>query len=163
MKRILLSLSLLAAVFCSAAAQDTEVIKAYLKSMGSSTVVFTMSGTGLDGNTISQQKGVVQVQYPCFKIESGGQEIISDGTTTWIYNIATQEVVITGAMLEPMLPDASLNLNNSGKPLLKFSNKNGTSMTFTLDNVTPCEAWPSDHFVLDTKARGDEVVVTDRR
>ena len=124
MKRILLSLSLLAAVFCSAAAQDTEVIKAYLKSMGSSTVVFTMSGTGLDGNTISQQKGVVQVQYPCFKIESGGQEIISDGTTTWIYNIATQEVVITGAMLEPMLPDASLNLNNSGKPLLKFSNKN---------------------------------------
>ena len=95
MKRFLLSLSLLAAVFCSAAAQDTEVIKAYLKSMGSSTVVFTMSGTGLDGNTISQQKGVVQVQYPCFKIESGGQEIISDGTTTWIYNIATQEVVIT--------------------------------------------------------------------
>ena len=90
MKRIVLALSLLATVFCSAAAQDPEVIKAYLKSLGSSTVNFTMSGTGLDGSTISSQKGVVQVQYPCFKIESGGQEINSDVTTTRIYNKSTQ-------------------------------------------------------------------------
>ena len=163
MKRIVLALSLLATVFCSAAAQDPEVIKAYLKSLGSSTVSFTMSGTGLDGSAISSQKGVVQVQYPCFKIESGGQEILSDGSATWIHNLATQEVVITGPMLESMIPDASLNLNNSGKPILKFSNKNGTSMTFTLDKVAPCEPWPADHFVLDTKALGDEVVVTDMR
>lgn len=163
MKRIILALSLLATVFCSASAQDSELIKAYLKSMGSSTVNFTMSGTGLDGSAVTRQTGVVQIQYPCFKIESGGQEIISDGSTTWIYNIATQEVVITGAMLESMIPDATLTLNDSGKPILGFSNSNGTSMTFTLDKVIPCEAWPADHFVLDTKALGDEVVVTDMR
>lgn len=163
MKRILLSISLLAAVVCSAAGQDPEVIKAYLKSMGSSTVNFSMSGTGLDGSTITSQKGVIQIQYPCFKIESGGQVIISDGNATWIYNPATQEVVITGSMLESMIPDASLNLNSSGKPILKFNNKNGTSMTFTLEKVTPGDEWPSDHFVLDVKALGDDVVVTDMR
>ncbi|MBO4571623.1 MAG: hypothetical protein J5699_06840 [Bacteroidales bacterium] len=163
MKRIILSISLLAAVFCSAAAQDPEVIKAYLKSMGSSTVNFTMSGTGLDGSTITSQKGVIQVQYPCFKIESGGQEIISDGNATWICNPATQEVVITGSMLESMISDASLNLSDSGKPILKFKNKNGTSMTFTLEKVTPCDEWPSDHFVFDVKSLGDDVVVTDMR
>jgi len=163
MKRLLLSFGLLAVICCTSIAQTSGQVADYFKTMKSAVIEFTMSGTGLDGSQISAQKGVMDVQYPCFKIVSNGQQISGDGKTMWIYNPSTQELVITSSMLKELLSNAAMTLSSNGKPVFTFSNKNGTKMTFRMEKMTPANVWPSSHFVIDEKSLGDDVVVTDMR
>lgn len=163
MKRFLLSLGLVAAICCTSSAQTSAQILDYFKTMKSAVIEFTMSGTGLDGSKISSQTGVMDLQYPYFKIVSNGQQVSCDGKAMWVYNPATEELVITSSLLGQLLSDASMTVGDNGKPVFTFSNKNGSKMTFRMDRMTPSDPWASSHFIIDEKTLGDDVVVTDLR
>lgn len=163
MKRIILSLSLLAAVFCSAAAQNSSQILDFFRAMKSETIDFTMSGIGLDGTKVTDQSGVMEVQYPDFKIKSSGYEVSCKGNTMWIYNPKTEEVVISSSMMDALLADCTMTVGDDGKPVFTFANKNGSKMVFKMVKMLPHDVWPANHFVLDVNSLGDDVVVTDLR
>lgn len=163
MKRFILSIAVLLGFISAAAAQDPKMVANYLKSMGSSEVLFTMSGTGLDGTEFKAQEGKLEVQYPDFRIEAAGHLIYCKGDTLWLYNPKTEEVVISDSMLGALMADSSITVGNDGKPVLTFSNKNGSRMTFILKKVIPHDKWLGNHFILDTKSLGDDVIVTDMR
>lgn len=163
MKRIILTFSLLAAVFCTAAAQNSTQIADFFRAMKSATVEFTMSGTGLDGTKVSEQSGVMEVQYPLFLIKSSGYEVYSDGRSMWVHNPKTEEVVITSSTTEAMMADCTMTVGGDGKPVFTFSNKNGTKMVFKMSKMLPHESWPAKYFTLDVNALGEDTVVTDMR
>ncbi len=163
MKRFILTIAVVLGFASAASAQDPKMVANYLKAMGSSEVVFSMSGTGLDGTEFKAQDGKLEMQYPNFRIEAAGHVICCKGNTLWLYNPKTEEVVISDSMISSLIADSSISVSNDGKPVLTFSNNNGSRMTFILKKVTPHDKWDDGHFVLDTKALGDDVIVTDMR
>lgn len=163
MKRfILATVMALTAVF-AAKAQDSRLVANYFKAMGSSSVTFTMSGTGLDGTVFKAQDGTMDIQYPNIRIEAAGHIICTNGSAIWLYNPATEELVISDSIAGSLLENSAMTVDNDGKAVLKFNNKNGSNMTFKLKKTVPHDKWPSSHFVLDQKALGDDVIVTDLR
>ena len=163
MKRYILTILIAMASIFETAAQKGNPVEGYLRSMGSSTICFTMSGTGLDGTAFKAQEGKMDLQFPNFRIEVAGHIVCEKGEDIWIYNPQTSEVVISGNVLASLINDSSITVGNDGKPVLDFNNKNGSKMTFILKKTEPHTKWPASHFIMDTKTLGDDVIVTDLR
>lgn len=163
MKRFILTAVITLGAIFAAKAQDSKLVANYFKAMGSSTVSFTMSGTGLDGTVFKSQEGTMDIQYPNIRIEAAGHIICCNGNAIWLYNPATEELVISDSITSSLLENSTMTVDGDGKPVLKFNNKNGSNMVFKLKKTLPHDKWPSSHFILDQKKLGDDVIVTDLR
>jgi len=163
MKRIFLTISLLATVILSAAAQDTETAINYLKAAGPARITFTMSGTGLDGSTFSSQEGTMDLQYPDFVIEAAGHKVYCRDNVLWLYNPATAEVVIMDNMTNAMFKDVTVSKDAEGRYTADFNNGNSSRMKFVIKQVVPMEKWDGSYFSLNTDTLSDDVIVTDMR
>ena len=163
MKRFILATVIALTAAFAVKAQDPKLVANYFKAMGPSSVSFTMSGTGLDGTVFKTQDGTMDIQYPNIRIEAAGHIICTNGSVIWLYNPATEELVISDSITNSLLANSTVTVDNDGKAVLKFNNKNGSNMTFKLKNAAPHSKWPSSHFVLDQKSLGDDVIVTDLR
>lgn len=91
MKRLLLTLAILAGV--SAFAQNTDIDA--LRKMVENGRVSASYSFILNGKV--NCSGVITVQQPCFKAEGNGMEIFCDGSTRWTVDRESKEVYIETA------------------------------------------------------------------
>ena len=163
MKKIVAIIFALIATVSVYAQNDAETLWSELKKQGQVSMEFTLRGTDPDGVVVSADEGKVCLQGDCYRIECGDMLICCDGKTMWLYNQASEELVIDRDEAMPFMKATNVRKDQQG-------NINATyvadDITFKVkvSGITPAATpWPASHFVIDVDSLSDDVIVTDLR
>lgn len=163
MKKILTILLLCTAAVGLRAQNSAATLWGELKKQGTLSMEFTLKGVDKDGVVVSDETGKAYLQGDCYRIECADMLICCDGTSMWLYNTSSEELVIDS--------DEALPFMNATD--VKRDQKGNLNATYTADDVTfkvkvsgiknPGKKFVGPFFKIDESALPEEVIVTDLR
>lgn len=163
MKKILTILLLCTAAVGLRAQNSAATLWGELKKQGTLSMEFTLKGVDKDGVVVSDETGKAYLQGDCYRIECADMLICCDGTSMWLYNTSSEELVIDS--------DEALPFMNATD--VKRDQKGNLNATYTADDVTfkvkvsgiknPGKKFGGTFFKIDESALPEEVIVTDLR
>lgn len=168
--RYILAVTLLVMPF-AVEAQENALMKK-INAMGVVKMRYELQVDDSEGKGVASQDGILHYQAGSYKLESDGLQIISDGKSRWIYNVASEEVVISkndynssNPVDNPMLllADSSVKDNGNGSYRVIYTDRNGYHYIVKITAVTKSETHPSSFFILDESKLSDDVIITDLR
>lgn len=127
-------------------------------------IVYEQQVADGSGKVISTSTGTLDLQYPCFAVESGRVRICGDGATMWYRDAESDEITISnGNIINTILSDSSLSSQGEAQEIT-FNAADGHKMVFKMLLVeNMAEKWPESHFVQNESEIGENTIVTDLR
>ena len=163
MKRIIVALFLFVFALAAYATGDAVTLWDELKKQGQVSMNFSLKGTDASGVVVSSEDGKASLQGNCYRIECGDMLICSDGKSMWLFNIATEELVIDNDEAMPFMKATNIRKDQQG-------NINATyvadDITFKVkvSGIAPVSTpWPASFFTIDADSLSENVIVTDLR
>lgn len=150
--------------FVSAYAQnEAETLWGELKKQGQVTMNFSLKGTDKDGVVVSEEEGKCSLQGDCYRIECGDMLICCDGKTMWLYNSASEELVIDRDEAMPFMKATNVRKDQKGNVNATYEADDITFKVKVSDIVTVQTPWPAEFFTIDETTLPEDAIVTDLR
>ena len=164
MRRFILSIVLFLVGFsCLAQLSNDSALIKFVNEQGPCRVIFSMSGTGIDGQEHSSETGTMDLNVPSFRVTMGRDVIVGDAETLWYYDTEDQEVLVMNSFIFILLQDSRLD-RSGDVPVVTYTQSNGNKMVFRILSIEPLpEDLPTDHFVFNTATLPEDAIVTDIR
>ena len=163
MKKIVVIAFILISAFSAYAQNDDATLWDELKKQGQVTMNFSLKGTDASGVVVSSEEGKGYLQGDCYRIECGDMLICCDGKSMWLFNSATEELVIDHDEAMPFMKASDIRKDQQGNINAKYV---ADDITFKVkvSGVAPVSAsWPASFFTVDESSLSDNVIVTDLR
>ena len=150
--------------FVSVYAQNEAVtLWGELKKQGTVSMDFSLKGNDPDGVVITNEDGKAYLQGDCYRIECGDMLICCDGTSMWMYNNTSEELVIDQDEALPFMKATDVKKDQQGN----------VNATYVADDITfkvkvsniqhPGSRYDASFFTIDQATLPDDVIVTDLR
>lgn len=141
------------------AAQNSGLV-GQLAGDGSLTCRFSLTGSSLAGSL----DGNAWVQGDCYRIEADSFLIICNGKTRWIYNSASDELVVEHNNLSFMNNPVEKLADGSYRMVIESVEGAGASLSVTAYNLKrQKEKYPFEYFLMDPEKISLDTIVTDLR
>jgi hypothetical protein len=134
-----------------------------LKKQGTVSMDFSLKGLDTEGVVITSEEGKAYLQGDCYRIECGDMLICCDGTSMWLYNNATAELVIDQDEALPFMKATDVKKDQQGN----------VNATYVADDITfkvkvsniqhPGARYDAPFFTIDQTTLPEDVIVTDLR
>ena len=163
MKKIVAILFTLVCVSAAYAQNDAETLWSELKKQGQVSMDFSLKGTDTDGVVVSAEEGKACMQGDSYRIECGDMLICCDGKTMWLFNQATEELVIDRDEAMPFMKATNVRKDQQGNINATYE---ADDITFKVkvSGITPAaKPWPASYFTIDVDSLPKDVIVTDLR
>lgn len=155
MKRLL---TLILTCLCFAAGAQNEALIRSLAAEGSLTCKFTMTTDGVAGSGI---KGTAWIQDNSYRIESDTFQMMCNGKTRWMYNTASDELVIEKNNLSVL--DNPVEKLADGSYRMTVRNAGSTFHITVYEVKQQKEKYPFEYFMMDPDKISLDTIVTDLR
>lgn len=163
MKRILVALFLLVSAFAGYAADDAVTLWDELKKQGQVSMNFSLKGTDASGVVVSSEEGKAHLQGDCYRIECGDMLICCDGKSMWMFNSATEELVIDQDEAMPFMKASNIRKDQQGNINATYVADDITFKVKVSDILPVSTPWPASFFTIDVDSLSENVIVTDLR
>ena len=108
--------------------------------------------------------GTLDFQYPNFRAQAGDNLVLGNDAVIWFYDTKGGEVVIMESFMNDLMANSRLGRNASGQRTVILKQADGSEVVLTIVSIEKvAEEWAPEHFVLDEKSLGNDVIVTDIR
>lgn len=156
---------LFACLFAFSAFAQNEAVTLWgeLKKQGTVSMDFNLKGMDADGVVITNEDGKAYLQGDCYRIECGDMLICCDGTSMWMYNNTSEELVIDQDEALPFMKATDVKKDQQGN----------VNATYVADDITfkvkvsniknPGARYEAPFFKIDETTLPDDVIVTDLR
>lgn len=143
----------------AAAKKVLDGVSAKFKTFKTVSGKFTLKSENASGKTLSSKSGLVYLKGNKYRVSITGQEIFCDGTTTWTYDKAANEVTVTKAdMSATSITPQKMFTNFYDKDFLYKMNGEKTEGKKVMQEIemTPCDKTKPYHkvYVYVDKAGG---------
>ena len=163
MKRIVTALFLLVSALALYAADDAVTLWDELKKQGQVSMNFSLKGTDSGGVVVSSEEGKAYLQGDCYRIECGDMLICCNGKSMWMFNIATEELVIDQDETMPFMKATDIRKDQKGNINATYVADDITFKVKVSDIVPVFAPWPASFFTIDESSLSENVIVTDLR
>ena len=145
------------------AQNDAETLWGELKKQGQVSMSFSLKGTDKEGVVISSEEGTAFLQKDCYRIECGDMLICCDGKSMWLYNKASEELVIDHDEALPFMKASNVRKDQQGNVNATYVADDITFKVKVSDIKPVATAWPASYFTIDMSSLSEDVIVTDMR
>ena len=163
MKKIFALMALCLFSECAFAQSDATTLWGELKKQGQVSMDFSLKGTDKDGLVVSDEVGKAFLQGDAYRIECGSMLICCDGTTMWLYNSDTEELVIDYDEALPFMKATNVRKDQQGNINATYAADDITFKVKITNIANPASKWAKSFFVIDPAALGEDTIVTDLR
>ncbi len=163
MKRLTITLFLLVYALAVYAQSDAVTLWDELKKQGQVSMNFSLKGTDASGVVVSSEEGKAYLQGSCYRIECGDMLICCDGKAMWMFNSATEELVIDQDEAMPFMKATNIRKDQKGNINATYLADDITFKVKVSDIVPVSTSWPASYFTIDESSLSENVIVTDLR
>lgn len=163
MKKIFAILLALAGITAVYAQNEAETLWGELKKQGQVSMDFSLKGTDPEGVVVSSETGKAYMQGDCYRIECGDMLICCDGTSMWLYNRDSEELVIDCDEALPFMKATDVKKDQKGNVNATYVADDITFKVKVSNITNPSATFAPSFFVIDVKSLSEDVIVTDLR
>ena len=156
---------LFACLFAVSAFAQNEAVTLWgeLKKQGTVSMDFTLKGMDAEGVVITNEEGKAYLQGDCYRIECGDMLICCDGTSMWMYNNTSEELVIDQDEALPFMKATDVKKDQQGNVNATYVADDIIFKVKITNIANPAARWAKSFFVIDPAALGEDTIVTDLR
>lgn len=163
MKKMIFALAFCLISLSAFSQTDATTLWGELKKQGQVSMDFSLKGTDKDGVVISDESGKGYLQGDAYRIECGNMLICCDGTTMWLYNSDTDELVIDYDEALPFMKATNVKKDQKGNINATYAADDITFKVKITNIANPASKWDKSFFIIDQATLGDDTIVTDLR
>lgn len=163
MKRLFAIIFALACVSAAYAQNDAETLWDSLRQQGQLSMDFTLRGIDTNGVVVTSEQGVAYLNGDSYRIECGDMLVCCDGTSMWMYNSESEELVIDHDAALPFMQATNVKRDQTGTIYATYYADDVTFNVKITNLANPSESFAQGFFTIDTSSLSDNVIVTDLR